>query len=158
MAATYPGYTIDSYNDDVSGAFPQLNFHPDLARGNVSLYNSKTTMSVALHFRGNFGPASREPIARARCYLDKWIFMNTTYQEELNREALDLFELPKASDKTQPCQIMPKFDKYNGPITNANGDFLPQYRIFVNNLLGAITRHQGKTRQLIASSIKPAPS
>ena len=58
MAATYPGCTIDSYDDDVSGAFPQLNVHPDLARGNVSLYDNRMIVSVALHFGGNFGPAS----------------------------------------------------------------------------------------------------
>lgn len=50
---------------------------------------------------------------------------------------------------------MPKFDQYDGPTTNANGDFVPEYHMFVDDFLGAIMRHQGKTRQLIASSIVP---
>ena len=58
LAATYPGEIIDAHDDDVSGAFPQLAFHPDLSRANVSLHTEKMIISVALHFGGNFGPSS----------------------------------------------------------------------------------------------------
>ena len=69
IAATYPGCTIDSYNDNVSGAFPQCTHHPDITRGNASLYGNKLIISVALHFSGNYGPHSWKPPARARCFL-----------------------------------------------------------------------------------------
>ena len=58
IAATYPGCIIDSYNDDVSRAFPQYTHHPDIARGYVSLHGNKMIVSVALYFGGNYGPAS----------------------------------------------------------------------------------------------------
>ena len=41
MAATYPGCTIDSYDNDVREAFPQCTHHPDIACGNVSLHGGK---------------------------------------------------------------------------------------------------------------------
>ena len=58
LSAQYPGCTIDSYDDDVSGAFPQVIHHPDIARANVSIHGDKMIVAVALHFGGNYGPAS----------------------------------------------------------------------------------------------------
>ena len=69
IAATYPGCTINLYDDDVSGVFPQCTHHPDIARGNASLHGNKMIASVALHFGGNYGPYSWEPPARARCFF-----------------------------------------------------------------------------------------
>ena len=37
LVATYLGCTIDSYDNNVSGAFPQLTHHPDITRNNISL-------------------------------------------------------------------------------------------------------------------------
>ena len=48
LAAQYPGCTIDSYNDDISGAFLQVTHHPDIARANVSLHGDKMIVAVAL--------------------------------------------------------------------------------------------------------------
>ena len=93
LAITFPGKIFDLYNDDVSGAFTQLEFHPDVARANVSIYNNTMIASTACHFRGNFGPASWEPVARARCSLAKWLFMHAVYYKELNQELLILFKL-----------------------------------------------------------------
>ena len=58
LAAQYPGCTIDSYNNNINGVFPQVNHHPDIARVNVSIYGNKMIVVVALHFDGNYGPAS----------------------------------------------------------------------------------------------------
>ena len=55
IAATYLGCTINLYNGDVSRAFPQCTHHPNIARGNTSLYGNKMIVSVALHFGGNYG-------------------------------------------------------------------------------------------------------
>ena len=58
LATQYPGYTIDSYDNNISGAFPQVNHHPNIARANVSIHGDKMIVAVALHFGGNYGPAS----------------------------------------------------------------------------------------------------
>ena len=107
IAANYSGCTTDSYDDDVSGAFPQCTHHPDIARGNVSLHGNKMIVSVALHFRGNYSPHSLEPPARALCFLVQWMYLQTEYQEKLNEEALDLMELPEEEDDTDTCTIRP---------------------------------------------------
>ena len=154
MVATYPGCTIDLYDNDVNGAFPQCTHHPDIARGNVSLHGNKIIVSVAIHFGGNYGPHSWEPPARARCFLAQWMYLHTDYQEKLNEEALNLMELLDEDDDTDACTIRPQFDKFNGTVNNEQGKFVPEYRIFVDDLLSAIPRHLKNTRHFIASSIK----
>lgn len=69
IAATYPGCTIDSYDNEVSGVFPLCTYYLDIARDNTSLHGNKMIVSVALHFGGNYGPHSWEPPARARCFF-----------------------------------------------------------------------------------------
>ena len=154
LAATYPGCTIDSYDDDVSGAFPQLTHHPDIARGNVSLHDDKMIVSIALHFGGNYGPASFEPIARARCFLAQWMYQHTSHQEGHNKEAIDLMSLPTDDDNEAACTIRPQLDETNGTVIDDNGNFVPEYRMFVDDLLSAIPRHLRQTRHFIASSIE----
>ena len=107
LAATYPGCIVDSYDDDVSGAFPRLTHHPDINRGNISLHRDKMIVSVALHFGENYGPASREPIARARCFLAQWMFKHTTYQEKTNSEVINLMTLSDGNGNTKSYTICP---------------------------------------------------
>ena len=40
LTAQYPGCSIDSYDDNVSGAFPQVNRHPDVARAKAKKKSS----------------------------------------------------------------------------------------------------------------------
>ena len=61
LAVIYLGCTIDLYDDNVSVAFLQLTHHPDITRGNINLRDNKIIVSAALHFGGNYGPASLEP-------------------------------------------------------------------------------------------------
>jgi len=155
IAMTFPNCIIDSYDDDVSGAFPQLVFHPDISRANVSIYNNTMIVAIALHFGSNFGPASWEPIAQARCFLAQWLFLNCTYQIKLNQEALELFDLPSDCSKDEDrCQVVPVEDLFNKKVTNDKGIFIPEFRMFVDDLLSAIARHINKTELLIASSIE----
>ena len=98
-------------------------------------------VSVALHFGGNYGLHSWESPARARCFLAQWMYLHTDYQEKLNEEALNLMELPDEDDDTNACTIRPQFDKFNGTVNNERGKFVPEYRMFVDDLLSAIPRH-----------------
>ena len=40
-------------------------------------------------------------------FLAQWMYLNTDYQEEMNKEALDLMELPDKVDDTHACTIRP---------------------------------------------------
>ena len=153
FAAQYRGCTIYSYDDDVSRAFPQVNHHLDVGRGNVSVHGNKMIVIVALHFGGNYGPASWEPIARVRCFLAQWMYKNTYHQEELNNEALGLFELPD-EDTSKPCTVKPHFNNINKPVFDKDGAFMLEFWIIVDNLLSAIPYHKKNTHQFIASSIE----
>ena len=90
IATLFPGYPIDIYDDDVSGAFLQLLFPPTVAKANVSIFDDKILALIALHFGGNFGPASWEAVANLQCFVTIWLFRNCHYQSELNGEALAL--------------------------------------------------------------------
>ena len=76
------------------------------------------------------------------------------YQEDWNKEAINLMTLLTDNDINDACTIRPQFDNTNGTVNNTDGDFAPEYRMFVDNLLSAIPRHLRKTRHFIASSIE----
>ena len=154
LAAMCPGCTVDSYDDNVSGVFPQLMHHPDIARGDVSLHDNKMIMSFALYFGDNYGPASWEPIACTRCFVAQWMFQHMLYQEEINDKAINLMTLPDDDNNTNAYKIHPQFDAINGTVKNSKGVFVTEYRTFVNNLLSAIPCHLKNTRHFIASSIE----
>lgn len=69
LAGTFLNTAIDCYNNDTSGALPQLLFHLDLPQGNISVFKNRVIPAVALHFGGNFGPALWEPIANTRYFI-----------------------------------------------------------------------------------------
>ena len=111
---TYPNCIIYSYDNDVSDAFPQLVFYPDIARANISLYNNVMIASIALHFGFSWGPTSWEPLARATCFISQWLFLHTDYQININQEALDLFTIAaNCSNTKEYCKIVPTIDQFN---------------------------------------------
>jgi len=69
----------------------------------------------ALHFGGNFGPTSWEPISNARCFLAIWLHTQCTYQIETNDKLLSIIEFSSTSHswgcKDQCCK-RPLWDKF----------------------------------------------
>lgn len=82
------------------------------------------------------------------------MYLNTNYQEKLNKEALDFTNLPDKDIDIDACTIRPQLDKFNGTVNNESGVFVPEYRMFVNDQLSAIPRHLKNTFHFIASSFK----
>ena len=111
-------------------------------------------VAVALHFGGKYGPASWESIARARCLLDGWMYKHTNYQEELNNNALDLFDLPDKDDLSEPCTVRPHFNGINKIIIDKESAFFPEFWMLVDDLLSAIFFQEKNTRYFMASSIE----
>jgi hypothetical protein len=164
IAAHYPDQPIDLYDDDVSGAFPQQSFPPGLAKANVSIHDKIMILSIALHFGGNFGPASWEPLSDGRSFLAAWLYIHCSYQTKLNTESLDMMYFPEATatatDRDR-CTIRPNIDKYTMQVRKGD-QFIPQARMFVDDLLTAGPRINttNKTatgcdmRRLVAASIE----
>ena len=69
------------------------------------------------------------------------MFQHTAYQEDWNKEAINLMSLPADFNTDDACTDRPQFDATNGTVKNANGDFVPEYRMFVDDLLSAIPWH-----------------
>ena len=76
------------------------------------------------------------------------------YQEEINKEAINLMTLPNKNCTKEACTIRLIFDEINGTVNNQEDDFVPVYRMFVDNLLSAITPHLKQTRHFVTSSIE----
>ena len=72
----------------------------------------------------------------------------------MNEEALSLMDLPDKDDDTHACTIRPQFDTLNGTINDEQGKFVPEYRMFINDLLSVIPRHLRNTLHSIASTIE----
>lgn len=72
-------------------------------------------LAIALHFGGNFGPASCEPINDAYCFPAE----NTQVSNELKMYI-----------------IQPEIDEFTIPV-RTNNKFFPQAKKFVNNFLTA---------------------
>ena len=66
------------------------------------------------------------------------MYLNTDYQEAMNKEALDLMELSDKDNNTHACTIRPQIDKTYGTVNDERGKFVPEYPMFVDNLLSAI--------------------
>ena len=71
----------------------------------------------------------------------------------MNEEGINLMTLPDDNDNTNAYTIQPQFDEKNGTV-NTKGVFVPEYRMFVDNLLSAIPCHLKNTCYFIASSIE----
>lgn len=139
---------MDLYDDNVSGAFLQLNHHIDTTRGNTSLHGNKIIVSKALHFGWNNSPASW-------VFFAQWMFKNTTYQEEMNDKALNLFTLLDKNNTTEPCIICPQFNKHNTIVLNDEEKFVPKYCTFVDDpLVLLLINHWKDICYFIASIIK----
>ena len=69
IAQSCPGEPIDVYDDNALGVFPQHVFNQSIAKANISIAQGVMLASIALHFGGNFGPASWEPTEDVRCFL-----------------------------------------------------------------------------------------
>ena len=73
-------------------------------------------VAVALYFGGNYGQASWESIARARCFLARWMYKHTKHQEELNNNAHDLFHLLDEDDLSELCTVRPDLNDFKNPL------------------------------------------
>ena len=76
VKTNYPNHPIDLYDYDISGAFPQLVQHPGIIKAQISIYRQLMITVTALHFGGNYGPASWEPISNTHCLMTEWIYDN----------------------------------------------------------------------------------
>ena len=69
------------------------------------------------------------------------MYLHTKYYEKFNKEALDLMNLPDEDDATDTCTFRLQLDKFNGDVNNEKGVFVPEYRMFDDDLLSAIPSH-----------------
>ena len=93
MRATYPKKHIMPWDDNISGAFPQLVFHPDAAQANCSILLDWLILCTALHFEGGFGPANWEPVLWACCKIALHLFKHSQYVQALNTDVLTMIAI-----------------------------------------------------------------
>jgi hypothetical protein len=155
LRATFPTARILSYDDDISGAFNQRLFHPDVSGANCILWGPYLVQSVGLHFGGTFCPASFEPLRRARCEIAEFLFHNCSFQIHLNQEVLDLIttELPPLTAPLAAAVL----DNPNERQCHEDGSVKFHYGMYVDDGQTAITDDtpDGVAR-MITSSVESA--
>ena len=154
MRATYPKKHIMPWDDDVSGAFPQLVFHPDTARANCSLLLDRLVLCIALHFGGSFGPANWEPVSWARCELAVFLFKHCTYLQEMNKDVLTLIVIEPPTGRKTTKMTQANSDEYNPPLVKMDGKFDIHYSMYVDDNLSACIYERPLIRQMVAASIE----
>lgn len=153
LRATFPKRRIFQYSDDVAGAFNHRNFHPDVARANVSVIMGWVSLCVALHFGGNFGPSSWEPLSWARCEIVKFLLEHCDYQMELNEEVLAIL---KPDDSVAPGELASAaLDDLNQAQMNPDGTPKGHYEMYIDDSLTALLAGNDEAlRKLVASSVE----
>ena len=154
IAAYFSGIPIYLYDDGISGAFPQINFSPNIARANVSIHQTLMILAIAMHFGGNFGPSGWEPTSEARSFLVIWLFMNCLHILSMNMESLTLISwlgTLKQRMKRDGCRIPPPINEFTKNVMQPSS-FLSFYQMFVDDRLTAAPR-LGYIKNLVAASI-----
>jgi hypothetical protein len=155
LRATFPTARILSYDDDISGAFNQRLFHPDVSGANCILWGPFLVQSVGLHFGGTFCPASFEPLRRARCELAEFLFRHCTYQIALNKEVLEL-----TSSEIPPLQAplaTAILDHPDDRQCHEDGSIKFQYGMYVDDGQTAVTdTTPDGVKRMITSSVESA--
>ena len=139
IAGTFPNGIIDIYNNDVSGAFPQLTFHPELAKANVSLHDDKMSLEV----RRQLWPIQLGTDLRCLLFPGTVAVQTCTIPRYPQRGGFS----PHHETKTS------RLDDVHTPVTDACGNFIPEFDMFVDDLLSATLRSKGDTDKLLSSSI-----
>jgi hypothetical protein len=103
------------YDDDACGAFPQRTFNPSISGANSCILMEKIITCIPLHFGGNFGPASFEPICWARIEVAEFLAHHAKYILEINDEVIQLIKMdePKSHKTSKMANV--RLDKYNPP-------------------------------------------
>jgi hypothetical protein len=137
LRITYPNVDIFAFDDDVTGAFRQPKYHPNVISAKSYLIGDYLFVPTGLTFGDGSSPSSFEPLARARMALSR----------ELSRGLHPVPEFPEYLDKVQFAPPPPpefKFpearaDRFNpGVVMPSDGSLPPvEYNMHVDDNLYA---------------------
>jgi hypothetical protein len=142
------------WDDDISGAFPQLVFHPDAARANCSILQNWIILCIALHFGSSFGPANWEPVSWARCELAAFLFKQCAYVQALNTDVLTMVKIEAPHGRKTTKMTQANHDEQNPPLDTTSGSFDIHYHMYVDDNLSACIYEPPLIKQMVAASIE----
>jgi hypothetical protein len=73
LRVSFPNIDIYPFNDDVTGAFHQLKYNPNVIRAKAYIINKYLFVPTGLTFGDCSSPSSFEPFARAQMALSREI-------------------------------------------------------------------------------------
>jgi hypothetical protein len=138
LRITYPWFEIYLGDDDVSGAFRQVKYNPNLVAMHAFLVFGVLFMSTGQTFGDCTSPANWEPVARNRQQYARFLwYQATTLARALKHlPKLQFAPSPSALAKSKFIQATP--DSLNQGVLDANGDRVaPQYDHHVDDCLYA---------------------
>ena len=94
LRASFPDQHLVLIDNDISGAFPQRQYHPDATSGNACIAGKRLIVSQAVHFVGQLGPHSWEPVSWAWSETASFLQQHSDYQTPLNNNVIKLLSIP----------------------------------------------------------------
>ena len=121
LQLNFLGILIDLYNDDIMGAFLQINFWPNIARANVSIHQTVMILAIAMHFGKILTLLARNPQVTPDLILWYSYNFNWLHMFSMNMESLYVMSWPstlKQWMKKDGCQIRPPIDEFTFNVTH----------------------------------------
>lgn len=145
LRISYPDEDILTLADDVTGAFRQCKYNPEILPGFLYILYGYLCVSMSQNFGTNFAPSQFESVARIREILHLHYQKDkTTIQHLLKKHKDKLAHLRYDNTPLDPKTIVKANpDPLNPGVLHlkASGELVPQY-MFVDNALMAMLKHQ----------------
>lgn len=142
LRISYPLLDILMMADDVSGAFRQPKYNPEIISGFMYILANYLCVSCGLNFGNNFSPSSFEPYAQAREYLAQHYFE----RDDLVEKYKELLKLVKFSESDfAPEELVQAVkDSLNQGVMDTDGKpkNTPHNMFVDDNMLAEISRHR----------------
>ena len=120
---TYPTETLYQFADDVTAAFRQPKYHPDIVGAFCSRMSNVLLISVGQTFGSITSPQNYEPLARARAFLAQHLSHDgSIHLVKKYKSYLDKVQWDQRKDLNHIPRAIPKKDKLNPGVLDINNN------------------------------------
>ena len=123
LRITYPDLEIYIADDDISGAYRRMKYHPNLMALHASIQCGYLVINTGGTFGDNTSPSNFDPLALSRRFVSRYVWMNDPNVVERMSPSLPPITTVPADPTVQYVQA--DADGLNRGVLDANGERLP---------------------------------
>jgi hypothetical protein len=126
LRISYPDQELYLADDDVSGAFRWLKYHPNLVAMHTSMQAGFAVFNSGGTFGDNTTPPGWDPLAKLRRDLARWLWLHSPTVVEDAAPYLPPLRFSPPPTASEVATFVPAFrDSLNSGVFDANGNRLP---------------------------------